>query len=176
MEGNPHLARQHERLAREVDELAEKVKLLRRERSENDAVLESMARRLARHRAGGSDDPRAHIRHAARPVPPAEMRFSRAAELFAALSTSLLLAGVAALTVFAPGYALSGAIVLLIAVLVAESVLRATFVRTVNRIAVVLALVAAVILVIHFWRPVLLAALVGLAIFLLLQRIRELRA
>ena len=176
MEGNPHLARQHERLAGQVAELAEKVKALRRERSENEAVLESMTRRLERQRAGRREHPRAHIRHAAQPVPPAQMRFSRAAELFAAVSLSLLLIGVAALVIFAPDQALAGVVVLLIALVVGESILRATFVRTVNRVAVILALVATVILVFHFWKPVLLAALIGLAVFLLLQRIRELRA
>jgi MFS superfamily sulfate permease-like transporter len=104
------------------------------------------------------------------------MRFSRAAELFAALSLSLLLLGVAALVIFAPDRALAGVVVLLIALVVGESILRATFVRTVNRVAVILALVAAVILLFHFWKPVLLAGLVGLAVFLLAQRIRELRA
>ncbi|MGI8804992.1 MAG: hypothetical protein ACR2IN_04780 [Thermoleophilaceae bacterium] len=176
MEGNPHLARQHERLAEQVAKLAEEVKALRRERSENEAVLESMTRRLERHRAGRREHPRAHIRHAAEPVPPAQMRFSRAAELFAALSLSLLLLGVAALVIFAPDRALAGVVVLLIALVVGESILRATFVRTVNRVAVILALVAAVILLFHFWKPVLLAGLVGLAVFLLAQRIRELRA
>jgi MFS superfamily sulfate permease-like transporter len=104
------------------------------------------------------------------------MRFSRAAELFAAVSLSLLLIGVAALVIFAPDQALAGVVVLLIALVVGESILRATFVRTVNRVAVILALVATVILVFHFWKPVLLAGLIGLAVFLLLQRIRELRA
>ena len=176
MEGNPHLARQHAKLAEQVEELAERVKALRRERSENEAVLESMTRRLERHRAGRREGARAHIRNAAQPVPPARMRFSRAAELFAAGSLSLLLIGVAALILLAPDYAVAGIVVLLIGVVVGESILRATFLRTVNRVAVILALVATVILVVHFWKPVLLAGLVGLAAFLLLQRFRELRA
>jgi hypothetical protein len=176
MEGNPHLAKQHATLEAQVEEQAERVKALRRERSENDAVLESMTRRLDRHRSGRREPPRGHIRHAARPVPPAQMRFSRAAELLAAVSLSLLLFGVAALIIFAPELALAGVAVLVIALVVGESILRATFVRTVNRVAVILALVAALILVLHFWKPVLLGGLIGLAVFLIAQRIRELRA
>jgi hypothetical protein len=176
MEGNPHLARQHRQLAEQVTELAAKLKGLRRERSENEAVLESMSRRLERFRAGERDDTRAHIRNAATPVPAAEMRFGKAAELFAAASTSLLLLGVAALVLLASEDALAGVVVLLIVVVVGESVLRATFVRTVNRVAVILALVAAVILAVHFWKPLLLAGLLGLAIFLIAQRVRESRA
>jgi hypothetical protein len=176
MEGSPHLAAEHEKLEKRVAQLAAKVKALRRERSENEAVLDGLRRRLERLRLGRRDNPRAHIRHAAEPVPPAQMRFSRAAELWAAVSLSLLLVGVVALIQFAPEDAWAGVVVLLIALVVGESILRATFVRTVNRIAVILAIVATVILVIHFSKWVLIGALIGLAVFLILQRVRELRA
>ena len=175
IEESPHLAGLHRRLSQEVAALTVEVKGLRRERSENEAVLDSVRRRLERLRAGERDDPRAHIRDAAVPLPPAQLRFGKIAELWAAVSLSLLLLGLVAVILFAPKYALPGAVVLLIAVVVGESILRATFVRTINRIAVILALVAAVILVVHFWKPVLLALLAGVAVFLLLQRVRELR-
>jgi len=176
MECVPHLAAQHERLQAEVLELAAELKALRRERSENEAVLEGLMGRLDRMRAGVRDDARAHIRDAAQPVPPAQMRFTRVAELFAAFSLSALLVGVVALILFAPSVAGAGALVLLIGVVVGESILRATFIRTVNRIAVMLALVAALILLFHFWKSVLIGALLVLAVFLILQRIQELRA
>ena len=176
MEGNPHLAPQHRKLAAEVSALGQRVKGLRRERSENEAVLDGLERRLARLRSGRRDDARAHIQNAAEPVAQARMRFSRIAELWAAFSLSALLLGVVALIQFAPDDALAGALVLVIALVLGESILRATFVRTVNRVAVVLALIAAVILLLHFWKPVLMAALVALAAFLLVQRVRELRS
>ncbi|MEJ7717823.1 MAG: hypothetical protein WKF31_07545 [Thermoleophilaceae bacterium] len=65
---------------------------------------------------------------------------------------------------------------LLIVLVLGESILRATFVRTVNRVAVILALVATTILLLHFWQHVLVGVLVALAAFLVLQRVRELRA
>jgi hypothetical protein len=176
MEGNPHLAQQHRRLAGEVSALGQKVNGLRRERSENEAVLEGLERRLARLRSGSRDDARAHIRNAAEPVAQARMRFSRIAELYAALSLSMMLIAVVALIELAPHEALAGVFVLVVVLVLGEAVLRATFVRTVNRVAVVLALVATVILLFHFWKPLLLGALVTLAVFLLAQRVRELRA
>jgi len=176
MEGNPHLAQQHRRLAGEVSTLGQKVNGLRRERSENEAVLEGLERRLARLRSGSRDDARAHIRNAAEPVAQARMRFSRIAELYAALSLSMMLIAVVALIELAPHEALAGVFVLVVVLVLGEAVLRATFVRTVNRVAVVLALVATVILLFHFWKPLLLGALVTLAVFLLAQRVRELRA
>jgi hypothetical protein len=176
MEGHPHLAPQHRKLAGEVAALAARVKGSRRERSENGAVLEGLERRLARIRDGRRDDPRAHIRNAAEPVPPAQVRFGRFVELWAAFSLSMLLIGVVALIEFAPSQAPAGVFVLVIAVVVGESILRATFVRTINLVAVVLALIATVILLVQFWKPVLMGALLALAAFLVFQRVRELRA
>ena len=176
MEGTPHLAAQHEGLEAHVDELASRVKALRRERSENEAVLEGLERRLEGLRAGRREHPRGHIGRAAEPVPPANMRFNRVAELFAAFSLSLLLVGVVALIEFAPDNAWAGVVVLLIVLVLGESVLRATFVRTVNRVAVLLALVATVILLLHFFKSVLVGGLIALAVFLVLQRVREFRA
>jgi hypothetical protein len=176
MEGNPHLAVQHRKLERRLGQLAAEVSSLRREQSENEGVLDGMKGRLERARAGKREHPRAHIRHAVEPVPPAQMRFSRAAEIWASASLSILLVGVVALIQFAPEVAWAGVGILLIALVVGESILRATFVRTVNRVAVILALAATVILLFHFWKSVLTGGLIALAAFLVLQRIRELRA
>jgi uncharacterized membrane protein len=63
-----------------------------------------------------------------------------------------------------------------IAFVVLESILRARFARTVNRIAVILALIATVILVVHWWKPLLIGALIAGAALLVYQREREFRA
>jgi hypothetical protein len=176
MQGSPHLAAQHEQLETEVAAQATKVRNLRKERSENAAIIDRLGRLIERRRAGERVDARAHILHPMEPVPASRMRFNRAAELWAAISISLLLAGLAALILFAPGDVWSAVIVLVLAFVVGESILRGNFVRTVNRVAVVLALIAAVVLAAHFWKQAIVALLVGLACFLIYQRIRELRA
>ena len=155
---------------------AAEVRSLRRERSENDAVLEGLRLRIERRRAGEVGDPRAHIKHAAAPVPESKMRFDHAAELWASISVSLLLIGLAVLILAAPGNVWAETIVLVLAFVVGESVLRGTFVRTVNRLAVLAALVAVVVLFVQFWKLTLVALLAALAAFLLYQRLRELRA
>jgi hypothetical protein len=63
-----------------------------------------------------------------------------------------------------------------IAFVVGESVLRGTFIRAVNRVAVLLALVSVVVLFARYWKLTFAALLIALAAFLLLQRLRELRA
>lgn len=176
MLGSPHLAAESARLesllAAEVGELT----ALRKERSENEAVLEGLTRRIERLRAGEADDPRAHIRHAAEPVPLSKLRFSRAAELWAALSISLLLIGLAVLILAAPSNVWAEVVVLVLAFILGESILRGTFIRTVNRVAVILALIAAAVLFATHWKLALVGLLIALAFFLLYQRLRELRA
>ncbi|PIZ25687.1 MAG: hypothetical protein COY47_04550, partial [Chloroflexi bacterium CG_4_10_14_0_8_um_filter_57_5] len=48
MEGNPHLAKQHAALGKTLSALADEVKGLRRERSENTALLQGLTQQLER--------------------------------------------------------------------------------------------------------------------------------
>jgi hypothetical protein len=173
MRGSPHLAAEAESLDAEATLRSSTLRELRKERFENDAVLEGLRRRVERRRAGERDDPRAHIAHAAEPVAPAKMRFNGAAEIWAAVSVSALLIGLAVLMLVSPKNVWAELVILVLAFIVGESVLRGTFVRTVNRLAVLAALVAVVVLFVQFWQLVVVALLVALAAFLLYQRFRE---
>src|SRR5262249_57476635 len=93
----PGLGAASARLVTETEQRSADVTALRRERSENVAVAEGLQRRLTTLERGERGDPRAHIRHAAIPVPEAKMRFDQAAEVWAAVSISLLLVGLALL-------------------------------------------------------------------------------
>ncbi|MFZ5911701.1 MAG: hypothetical protein ACOYYU_16945 [Chloroflexota bacterium] len=174
MEGNPHLARQYAALEKRINSLVEEVKGLRREHFENGALLQGLTQRLERLRLGLKDDPRAHIRRLAMPVKAAQVRFDRAAETWAAISLSLLLYGIVALVFVAPQHLWAGLAAISILFVVIESILRGAFVHTVTVITTLLAMLAALILFLHFWRWILLAFLLGVATFLMLQRLREL--
>jgi len=175
MEGNPHLAKQYAVLEKEINTLSAEVRNLRREVSENIALLQGLTRRLERMKAGGQDDPRLHIRHLAEPDDPTQvLRFDRAAETWAAVSLSLLLFAIAAMIFFAPRYIWVGLAIILILFVVAESFLRGAFVQTVGRITLLLAMVTALILFIHFWKWVIVGVLVAMGISLMIQRLREL--
>jgi hypothetical protein len=174
-QGRPHLALVAMGLEAKVAELASGLTALRREKSDDAAVMEALARRVSAV-ATVSDDARAHIRHAAEPVPVSAMRFNQAAELWAAISLSLLLAGLATLLLVSPGNAWAESIVLLLALVAGEAVLRGTYVRTINRIGVILALIAVAVLFVQFAEWVAVTLLIALAAFLLYQRFQELRA
>jgi hypothetical protein len=176
MRGSPHLAAESARIEEQANVQAERLTGFRRERSENTAVLEGLRRSIERSKAGDPEDARAHIRHAAAPVPVAAMRFSHAAELWAAISISALLIGLAVLIIASPSNVWAETVVLIIAFVIGESVLRGTFVRTINRIGVILALIAIVVLFVEYLKYTVVVLLIALAAFLLLQRLRELRA
>lgn len=174
MEGNPHLAKQYGALEKKMIALAEEVKSLRREHSENAALLEGLTERLKRHRKGLKDSPHAHIRHMAVPVKTTLLRFDRVGETWAAISLSLLLFGIVALIFLAPQYLVAGLAIITILFVVLESILRGAFTQTVGQITALLAMISGLILIFHFWFWILIGALLAAATFLLLQRLREL--
>jgi hypothetical protein len=174
MEGNPHLAKQHALLSKKVDALANEVRGLRREYFENTALLEGLTARLENQRKGIRDNPQAHIHHLVMPVQATRMRFDRLAEPWAAVSLSLLLFAIVALVFLAPHYLAAGLAVITLLFLVMDSILRGAFIETVARLTAFLAIIGSLILLIHFWFWFLMAALVSAAVFLLIQRLREL--
>jgi len=175
MQGNPHLAKAHMTLEKLVIATSDELKELRRQQSNNDLLLQSLTRRLNRLREGRQDDPRAHIRHLATPVSTSQLRFNRAAETWAAISLSLLLFGFVALIYFAPQFLWGGLALMLIVFVVIESILRGTFIQTVTTTTVILAVISSALLLIHYWRQIIVAGLIGMGVFLLLQKIQELR-
>ena len=175
MEGNPHLAKQHAALEKAINQLAEEVKGLRRERSENSALLQGLTQQLGRVKAGGQDDPRAHIRHLAEPVRgDRTFRNEHAAETWAAISLSLMLFAIAALVFFPVRFTWAGLAIIIILFVVADSVLRGAFIQTIGQITLILAMIATLILLFHFGKWVLAAGLVLIGVSLMVQRLREL--
>jgi hypothetical protein len=175
MEGNPHLAKQYSALEKEINTLSADVRALRREQSENTALYQGLIQRLLQLRSGIKDDPRAHIHHMAIPDDPGQiLRFTRAAETWAAISLSLLLFSIAALIFFAPNYVWIWLSLILILFFVTESILRGAFIQTVAKITLVLAMVASVIILFHFWKWITVGILLTVGISLMYQRLREL--
>jgi hypothetical protein len=175
MEGNPHLIVRYKALLDKSTVLRADVSGLRREFSENEAVLGALRQRLALLEAGRKPDPRAHIKKLGEPVAPKAVRFNRAAEAWGSISLSVILFGIVAIMVFARGYVWIGLLVMVVAFVVIESILRAEYDRTVTGIASILAVITALILIGHAWLWIIVVLLASLAVFLLVQKVRELR-
>lgn len=174
MQGNPHLAKEFALLNRKITALADEVRSLRREHSENGALQESLTSQLQLRRSGLRDDPRAHIHHLIMPDKESRPRFDRVAEAWAAISLSVLLFGLVAFLLLAPRFLAAGLVGMTVLFVVMESILRRAFIRTVSELTALLAIIASVVLVLQFWYWILIGGLLAVAIFLLLQRLREL--
>jgi hypothetical protein len=174
--GNPYLARRHATLTTQAGKLGLEIRELRREDVQNDVLLEGLNRRLAGLKAGVHDSPWAHIQHLAAPVSVSHVRFNRLVEGWAAVSISLMLLVTAVLLVAAPQYLWPGIGIMLLVFILLESILRGAFPETVASVAVVLASISSLILVIHYWTQIIVAGLIGIAVLLLVQKLRELRS
>jgi hypothetical protein len=175
MQSNPQLSRRMRTVAKSADALAKEATNLRREQAQNSQMLDVFNEQVVRFKAGEREPAQAHIRHMAMPVPLATQSFNRAVEAWAAISISLLLLGIAALLVIAPQHVGLAALALVAAFLLFEALLRGAFEAMVGNIAVALALATAVILIFTFHKAILVGGLAGLAIVLLVQKVRDLR-
>jgi hypothetical protein len=66
-------------------------------------------------------------------------------------------------------------LVLVIIFMLIEADLRGSFSQSLSRITTILSLVSVVLLLFHFWKQLTALGLLGIAAFLLTQRIRDLR-
>jgi hypothetical protein len=138
-------------------------------------VLGAGEARLAALRAGERDDPRAHLRHAAEPEPPSRVRRRAFGEAWAALSVGMLIV----LLAIVVWLRILPAIVALPVLFAGYLAVEAFFDRSVGilllRIAMVLAIVAAIILAVTFVRELVLIALLALGLLLIADNLGELR-
>lgn len=174
MEGNPHLEKQHAALDKQKETLKAEVRALRREHSENTALLQGLTGELERLKRGFHDSPLAHVRNLAKPVQETRIRYQRIAQAWAAISLSLLLFAVVGLLLFARQYLGVGLATITLLFVVIESIVRGAFIRTIAAITTLLAMLSALILLARFWDWFLVGILVITAVFLLAQRLREL--
>jgi hypothetical protein len=143
-----------------------------REASIRDAIG-AMRRELRELEAGDLGDPQSHLRHPHRPVPPEEIRYNVLVEIWSAVSVGVLLLVVAGL-VFARLVPWWGALLVgLVGYILIESALRRRLTRLLLRSVLILAVVGALILAVEFALELVLLAVVGLALVVVLDNVRE---
>ncbi len=130
---------------------------------------------LQRLEAGDHGDPRAHLRHEQHPVSGAQTRYGRVVEFWSAISISVLL-----LAVVVPLYLglLPWWAALLIGVgayLLLEAAFRRRLTALLLRVTLVLAAVGALVLLYEYAGLVIVAGIVGLALLIFADNVRELR-
>ncbi len=120
-------------------------------------------------------DPRAHLSHAAAPEPPDRTNRRVFAETWAALSVGVLVIALAVILWFHLLPVVPALVVLGAGYLAIESFAQRQVETLLLRIVVLLAIVAAVLLAIHYLRELVLVGLVALGLFILVDNLREIR-
>ena len=140
------------------------------------AILDEIAasrRELERLRAGDFGDPRAHLSRDHHPVPPELTRYGRFVELWSAVSISLVLLIVVGSLVTGFLGPIASIILGLGVYIVIDAAFRRRLGVLVLRTTILLAAVASVILFYTFATAVVIALIVGLAVFTLVDNVRD---
>lgn len=145
------------------------------ERAENE-IAQARCAALAQHVATGDfGDPRGHLRRPSLPTTPADVRLGGLAGVWSAVSVGVLLLGFAALAVFS-GYLAPGIVVLLGVYGFFEALFHRDIQDWIARLVVALALLTTLVLLVQFFQPVILGAVVLMGLFIIVENIREVLA
>jgi hypothetical protein len=145
---------------------------LQAQRAANELSLASCAEYAARLAAGDPGDPRAHLRHPHLPTNPVELRLSRLAQTWSAISIGVLLLACVVLAQVSSAWWV-GVFVLIGIYAFLESLFRRSVRALVRSMVMVLALVTLLILFITFFRPIVLVVVVVIGLVLIVGNLRE---
>ena len=174
MRDRSHLDLPHEEGTRRLADLSRELDRLRARLATDEAVSSSLEEYAGRLRAGERDPARAHISRAHRPASEAELRVSRVAEAWAAVSVSLMLISFVGIAIFEREHLISMLVVSIALFAFVEAGFRGRLVNLVSSVNIGLAVVAALILLYEFFWPLVVAAVLGVGLYVLWDNLREL--
>ena len=173
--GRSHLDARDRETRRRIAELSAELGRLRARLAADEAVSGSLSEYAGRMEAGERDPARAHIHRAHRPASATELRFSRVAEAWAAVSVSLMLVIFVAIAIFEQEHLISMLVVSIAFFAFAEAGFRGRLVNLVASVNIGLAAVASLVLLYEFFWELVVAAVLVVSLYVLWDNIRELR-
>jgi hypothetical protein len=139
------------------------------------AVIDDSEVELARARDGDTEDPRAHLRHVVHPQDPAQIRLSRALDVWSAIGVSLAILLYGILLFTNPWAWWIGLLAIGAAALGIEALVRRRFLRLLLDVTIILAFAGGIILVSANLPLMIAVGLLGIGLFVLRDNIRELQ-
>lgn len=174
MRNQPHLQQMYLQTRSEIQTLSVEINRLQARIAADGAMIDTLLRHIKRLEAGDLGPPRAHIRRAHIPASASEAHLSRLAEIWAAISVTVLLVAFLLLFYFNPRFLPFWMVTILAFFAFIEAGMRGTFTRLVGSFAAALAVVATLVLIYEFfWFLVGLGVLI-LAIYILWDNLQEL--
>jgi hypothetical protein len=174
MRDRSHLDAPYQEGTRRAAELSGELDRLRGKLATDEAVSESLAEYAARLRAGERDQARAHISRAHRPASEDELRVSRVAEAWAAISVSLMLISFVGIAMFEREHLISMLVFSIAFFAFVEAGFRGRLVNLVSSANIGLAVVATLIILYEFFWQLVVAAVLVIGLYVLWDNLREL--
>jgi hypothetical protein len=175
MRNRSHLDAPHKEKMKRVGELSRNVDRLRAQLATDEAISELLDDYADRLRAGERDPARAHITRAHRPASATELKVSRMAEAWAAVSVSLVLISFVGIALFEREHLISMLVFSIALFAFVEAGFRGRLVKLISSVNVGLAVVATLVLVYEFFWQLVVAAVLVLGLYVLWDNLRELR-
>jgi hypothetical protein len=175
MRERSHLDAPYQEKTKQVGELSGEVDRLRARLATDEAIVESLNAYVGRLRAGEREPVRAHITRAHRPASETELRVSRVAEAWAAVSVSLVLISFVGIALFEREHLISMLVFSIALFAFVEAGFRGRLVKLISSVNIGLAVVATLILVYEFFWQLVVAAVLILGLYVLWDNLRELR-
>jgi hypothetical protein len=175
MRDRSHLDAPYAGKTKRIRELSREVDRLRAQLATDQAVAESLGDYADRLRAGEREPARAHISRAPQPASETELRVSRVAEAWAAVSVSLVLISFVGIALFEREHLISMLAFSIALFAFVEAGFRGRLIKLISSVNVGLAVVAALILIYEFFWQLVVAAVLILGLYVLWDNLRELR-
>jgi hypothetical protein len=175
MRDRSHLDAPYGEAARRVSQLSGEIDRLRSRLATDEAVSESLEEYARRLKAGERDPARAHIARAQRPASEDELRFSRVAEAWAAVSVSLMLISIVGIVMFQREHLISMLVFSIAFFTFVEAGFRGRLVHVISSANVGLAVVATLIIVYEFFWQLVIATVLVVGLYVLWDNLREIR-
>jgi hypothetical protein len=174
MRDQPHLKELYKEHQEKITILAAELDELRSEVASDEALLEALLLKLRRLETGYRGPGRAHLRRAHRPFSDAGLRFSRFAEMWAALSIGLMMLVFVGLVIFARQYLIFGLVAVISLLIFIEAGFRKRLMQLVSSVTIALAVVAFLILLFDFFWTIVVVAVLVAGGYIMWENLREL--
>ncbi len=173
MQSTAYLSGAHKKLLKQLEHDEEELQALEEKQNETvetHKVLEKYRQRIAN---GDWGSPTAHLRHQVHPEPPPPAQY-RAVEVFAAISGALTLVILLGLFLINPAHWLWWSVVVILVMGGIEAGTRRGLQGYLITVTIFLAFIAGVILIWNFWQLFLLAAMIAVVAYVIVDNLREL--
>jgi len=176
MRGRSHLDAPRAQGTNRAAELSREIDRLRARLATDEAVSESLLEYAGRLENGERDPARAHILRAHTPASEDQLRVSRVAETWAAVSVSLMIISFVAIAIFERQHLISMLVFSIAFFAFVEAGFRGRLVNLVSSANVGLAVVATLVLVYQFFWQLVVATVLVVGLYVLWDNLRELRS